>query len=371
MTQKPSPDLTDLTLEAFHTLEADGRIHQISLPLTVRVPFGPAGDIKSVVESAAVSHGANAYMMGDALQTEAGLVVPVILYTFASQPVAHAAKTEQGSYPQSSEPCVYTEPYVLRNIRCVGSDGNVFEEYAELRVNADVVRQGTAPNSPHRRFTPYQAIVHIESQQGGQFVPSMALSCNILIALFRAAVRREAGGTYTTLDEHAKQILDQYRDYGSGYGRHAQNTFVRWLNPGFFITTKSEIIHYPTNDDFPRYGGTTKINTHRRKIIKKFDREELEGEEYFILKEFTLEELCQKQGSTSFLQDFTGLQNPAELGDVEEYYGRTAQVRIAFKSGTQAAWLGCNDIGGDFSLSADVYLGDCLAARGVASVRAP
>lgn len=355
MAQKPTPELTDLTLEAFRALEAEGRIHQISLPLTVSVPFGPAGNITAAVQQVARSHGAHAYMTGDALQIEAGLVVPVTLYTLTSQSVAQAAETQERSPALQPEPRVYTEPYVLRNIRCIGSDGNVFEEYAELRVQADVVRQGTS----HRSFTPYQAIVHFESQQRGQFSPSMALSCNVLVALFRAAVRKNEDGTYTTIDAHAKQILDQYKDYGSGYGWHAQNTVVNWQNPGERRRTKSEIIHYPTKDDFPEHGGDQEINTQRPKITKEFDRKGF--------KDCMFEDACQKPNMLAYLQDFTGLQNPAELGWVATYYGRTAKVWISSENKTRAAWLGCYGINDDLILDAFSYLYYGDAARGVAS----
>lgn len=255
----------------------------------------------------------------------------------------------------------YTEPYVLRNIRCVGSDGNVFEQYAELRIQSDVVRQ---QNNAHRSFTPYQAIVHFETQ-GNQFLPSMALSCNILVALFRAAVRRNDDGTYTTLDEHAKQLLDQYKDYGSNYGWHAQNTVVDWEKPGIVRNRRQhpKIIHYPRKEDFPKYGGDQEINAQRQRITKEFDREGFEH--------CTLEAACQKPTMLAYLQNFTGLQNPRELSEVATYFGRTAKVLISSENKTRAAWLGCSSISDYLGLVAYYYLYDRNAARGVASVSAP
>ncbi|MDO8643046.1 MAG: hypothetical protein Q7R76_05725 [Candidatus Woesearchaeota archaeon] len=245
----------------------------------------------------------------------------------------------------------YTQPYVLRNVQCVGSDGLVFEQYAELRVQSDVVRR---QNNAHQQFTPYQAILHFKTERD-QFLPSMALSCNILVALYHAAVRREEDGTYTTLDAHAKQILDQYKDHGAGYGWHAQNTVVDWKG--------KQVIHYPKDEDFPEHGDTAQINQEYQRNSKPFDKKGFEH--------CTLEEACKKPNMLGFLQDFTGLQNPLELIPIAQYFGKTARVWVSSEKETRAAWLGCNDVDDDFSLDADSYLYDSCAARGVASISAP
>lgn len=273
---------------------------------------------------------------------------------------------DRGERPQPRTPTearTYTEPYVLQNIRCVGSDGNVFEQYAELRVQSDVVRQGNTQNSSHRSFTPYNAILHFESA-GEQFLPSMALSCNVLVGLFRAAVQKNDDGTYTTLDEHAKQILDQYKNYGSGYGWHAQNTVVDWKGKGILRRAqKSEITHYPHKEDFPEHGGNAHINLAHSKILKPFNNEGF--------KNCTLEEACQKPTMLAYLQDFTGLQNPAELGEVAKYFDRTVKTWVSSENKTRAAWLGCGNINSSFSLDASSCLYGSNAARGVASNNAP
>ena len=247
---------------------------------------------------------------------------------------------------QTTSRLEYTEPYTLRDVRCVGSDGRVFEQYAELRVQSDVVRE---QNNTHRRFTPYQAITYFEGQQ--QFLPSMALSCNVLVALFKAAVRKEDDGTYTTLDAHANQILDQYKDYGPGYGWQAQNTVVDWKG--------KEIIHYPHDDDFPEHGGTANINNTRQRNQKSFNKKGFG--------DCTLEQACQNQNMHTFLQDFTGLENPAELGDIATYFGKTARVWISTEKQTRAAWLGYYISSDNFGLDANNYLSYSSAARGVAS----
>ena len=179
----------------------------------------------------------------------------------------------------------------------------------------------------------------------------MALSCNILLALFKTAVRKEEDGSYTTLDGHAKQILDQYKNYGSGYGWQAQNTVVDWKG--------KKMVHYPKDTDFPDNGCTANINNARQRNPKYVNRKGFEN--------CTLEQACQNQNMHAFLQDFTGLENPAELGDVARYFGKTARVWISTENQTRAAWLGCDDSNAAVDLNAGGRLSDSSAARVVAS----
>ncbi len=287
------------------------------------------------------------------LRRLAGEEAPEDAIRRAAHNAPQTVEVQRPAQPQTQSR-TYTEPYVLRDIRCVGSDGAVFEEYAELRIQANVARQGPAENSPHQRFNLYQAIAHFENRQG-LFLPSMALSCNILVALFREAVRKEQDGTYTTLNQHAKQILDQYKNYGPDYGWHAQNTVVNWGG--------KEIVHYPKDDDFPeKYGGTTEINMQRRKIIKEFDRKGF--------KDCTLEQACQKPNMLAYLQDFTGVHNPAELGEIAGYFRKTVvSVGVSPKNKTRTVWLGCHDrlVYFDFHASRNLDVG--AAARGVESIQ--
>ena len=69
----------------------------------------------------------------------------------------------------------------------------------------------------------------------------------------------------------------------------------------------------------------------------------------------------------AFLQDFTGLENPAELSDVARYYGKTSRIWFSTEKQTRAVWLGCRDSDDNFNLNAYYYLNYCDAARGVAS----
>ena len=77
---KPS-DLTTLTLEEYQRLETAGRVHQVSPPIALRVPFGPVRNITQAItpaiEAAARTREATSYMEGGILKIESGLVVPV------------------------------------------------------------------------------------------------------------------------------------------------------------------------------------------------------------------------------------------------------------------------------------------------------
>ena len=92
----------------------------------------------------------------------------------------------------------------------------------------------------------------------GLFLPSFALSCNILAALYS---KRN--------DPEINKVLMQYKDKGTGNGWHAQNTIVDW--------GANKIIHYPTkntNGDNINAGRNTKEFPFTRKGIKDMPLEE-------------------------------------------------------------------------------------------------
>ena len=254
----------------------------------------------------------------------------------------------------------------LKNIVCRTVDGKVFEQYDKIELATDVFR-GT-DNYPgkqikqHFGFTPYQATVH--SQNKGLFLPSMALSCNLVAALFQAAVRLESDGTYTTIDQNAKNILDQYRDYGAGHGWHAQNTVVDYR--------RQKIIHYPYDADFPSDGGTNSINLSRPRTELPFEKIKKNGlfSRDNVLRNQTLEDGLQDPLVSAFVKQITGLVDPSILMQIGQYFKKTARVWFPtnpVKAGdfaeTRGAWLGCYD--DNFNLDAYYHLNSGSAARGV------
>lgn len=234
-----------------------------------------------------------------------------------------------------------TEDFVcLENIVCTDADGNVFEQYPKLCVKKDVERN---PQGQFLRFTPYNAESHFQQQSNGLFVPSFALSCNILAALFQQKD-----------DNEIKTILRQYKNYGQGYGWHCQNTLIGYAG--------QQIIHYPQDSDFPCNGGTRGINTDRRKHLQ-FAKSGL--------KNVALEDALNDANTARFVRQFTCLQNPAVLRDIAEYFGK--QARIWFPDGdatncnnVRVAWLGGSY--DSFALSANDDLIISSAARGVRAI---
>ena len=229
---------------------------------------------------------------------------------------------------------------VIKNINCVDASGNVFEQYDELYVTKVVVRLA---NGGHQSFTPYQAIVHFEQQ--GLFLPSMALSCNIVAALFQAAVEKK-GTEYTVKNAELKKVLDQYKNHGAGYGWLAQNTIVDWLN--------REIIHYPQDIYFPHHCGSNKINQNRLFVGLPI---------HARIENMALTDALQNAEATRYVRDLTGLKDPAVLVQAGEYFGKTAYIWTSSGSETRAVWLGCNY--SYFNLSAGSNLDNSDAVRGV------
>lgn len=180
----------------------------------------------------------------------------------------------------------------------------------------------------------------------GLFLPSFALSCNIVAALFRRALRREADGSYETLDAEAKIVLDQYKDKGNGYGWHAQNTITQWGS--------SRIIHYPHDRDYPSEHDQNS-NSTRTPIILPFNRRGLQDK--------LLREALSRPVARAYTQNLTGLAEPSILVEVGEYFERPARLLVSSYNETRAGWLGGGDV--SFGLGAGGGLGSAGAARGV------
>ena len=229
---------------------------------------------------------------------------------------------------------------VLKDIRCVDADGNVFEQYDELHIAKDVVRQA---DGTHQSFTPYQAIVYFE--QKGLFLPSMALSCNIVAALFQAAVEKKGAGD-TIKNAESKEVLDQYKDHGAGYGWHAQNTVVDWGG--------RKIIHYPRDGDFPQNGGNNNINQSRSLVKLPIPRG---------IGDMALVDALKNAKATKSVRNLTGLKDPAVLVQAGEYFGKTAHIWTSPISEIRAVWLGCVNV--NFNFNADGNLDYTDAVRGV------
>ena len=217
---------------------------------------------------------------------------------------------------------------VLNNISCVDADGNIFEEYPELRVQKDIFRHARGEQVT---FNLYNAVIHCE--QRGLFLPSFALTCNIVVALYQQAVRRKSNGTYTTLNPDAKKVLDMYKDKGNRTGWHAQNTLINYAT--------SEVIHYPSALDFVE---TTTVNVVLQRTTVHFGRAKLQ--------DCSLEDALQDTAHTRYVRQLTGLADPAILVGIGNYFAKPAKLWFPWngQAGSEfnekrAAWFCCDNNG--------------------------
>lgn len=224
----------------------------------------------------------------------------------------------------------------LENIVCVDADGTVFESYPELYIAKDIVRKPSG-NDPENK-NPYQWVVYFEQQ--GLFLPSFALTCNILEALFRRKV-----------DTEAKKVLDQYKNKSNGNGNHAQNTVVH------FGTEK--VIHYPSHAE---YGQSTAVNASRTRRELSFSKS--------TLQDSLLMDALPDTAAARYVKQLTGLRDPSVLVEIGTYFSKPAKIWFPWNgqnsnqyTDTRAAWLGCS--GNYFYLIAYLNLDYNDAARGV------
>jgi hypothetical protein len=225
----------------------------------------------------------------------------------------------------------------LENIVCVGSNGLPFEAYKTIYVATDIVRGRDAEQG---YFGTYRGISYFENAAKKMFLPSIALTCNILAALYA-----------NRSDPEFKKVLDQYKDNGKNHVYHIQNTIVNWEN--------ETIIHYPSDADFPNDGGNNHVNPSRRAQLP-FKHETLTFQR--------IEEALNDNAYTNFIKNLTGIQDPTILLEIGRYFQCEPYVRVLdpYKMIiTASTILGCSSRGGRFDLCADMRLRDVAIARGV------
>jgi len=224
---------------------------------------------------------------------------------------------------------------VLENIACVDADGYVFEQYDTVYVPKDIFR---GADGQQMNFTSHAAVLHCEAN--GLFLPSFALSCNIVAALYTGRSNPDI-----------ERVLQQYKNNGNGLGWHAQNTVIDY--------GAERVIHYPAHADF---GAKNLVNGSLSRTALGFSKSSLEDS--------LLEAALQDADHTRFVRQLTGLRDPSVLVEVGKYFGRPAKLwfPLSGKAGAnysdkRAAWLGCNDNG--FYFYSDNFLYNFNAARGV------
>ena len=236
---------------------------------------------------------------------------------------------------EQKNPIISDGEYItLENMACVDADGNVFESYERLDVARDIFRSGNAQVSR----TPYTHAVHCKEM--GLFLPSFALTCNIVARLYEERN-----------DPEIERVLQQYKDKGNGFGWHAQNTIIDFGS--------SKVIHYPSASDF---SGVTAVNGSQGHVALSFVKDSLE--------DALLKDALHDASSRRFLQQLTGLENPEVLIPIGEYFSHPAKVWFPWngKAGkgfkeTRSAWFGCFVT--SFDLFANDFLLNTFPARGV------
>ncbi|MBN2141737.1 hypothetical protein JW711_00250, partial [Candidatus Woesearchaeota archaeon] len=248
---------------------------------------------------------------------ESGKLIPVASLTQGSVRIADV----NGKY------------ITIEGITCVDAQGNPIESYDSLQVRTDVER---AADGKHISFTPYQATTHFEKQNNGLFLPSPALTCNILATLYA-----------NKSDQELNKILMQYKDHGAGWGWQGQNGMVDW--------GREQIIQYPNREDYTRAGGNTDINTQRQRKTPRFHNQGFNDSR--------LDNALKNENYKEFMQSLTGLPNPDVMVEIGEYFGKTAKSRVSSSKEKRAVWLGYYL--GDFDIYASLNLDYSIAARGV------
>ena len=220
---------------------------------------------------------------------------------------------------------------VLNDIKCVDADDNVFEQYDTLAVRKDIFRNADGKSV---NFNPYQAVVHCE--ENGLFLPSFALTCNLVAALFK-----------NKTNSAVKLVLEQYKDYGY----HAQNTGIDY--------SMEQIIHYPLAGYF---GQTGAVNSGRPQKALSFAKN--------TLRDCLLEDALKDSDYIRYVKQLTGLADPAVLVEIGKYFGRPARLLFPWSGQNGAkftkkmvAWFGC--ISNNLDLSGNYILNSSNAVRGV------
>ncbi len=223
----------------------------------------------------------------------------------------------------------------LENISCVDAEGHEFERYGELYVAKDIVRN---PDNSHISKTPYQWAVYFEPQ--GLFLPSFALSCAIVAALYQQKGNQEV-----------EKVLHHYKNKGNGTGWHAQNTIVDYAS--------EQIVHYPVAADVAQ---SADVNASKPRKALSFSKA--------TLQDSVLADALRNPTSAHYVKQLTGLRDPSILVDIGNYFGKPAKLWFPWNgqqgstcTEKRAAWLGCDvDY---FDLSAYDNLNSTDAARGV------
>jgi len=216
------------------------------------------------------------------------------------------------------------EPIWLKDICCKDEYGDIIEYYDKIFVKTSLA---TTNKKRASYFKLHGAVSFFERQKGDVFLPSAALTCNILAKLYELR-------HYEEMDN----LLLQYLDYKANDGWHLQNTIIAWK--------AQRIIHYPGYSEVPKKIRKRDMNYNRDCKILGFALEHVEDTK--------LEFLLQEPSNLNFIKDLTGLEKPEILVEIGYYLRRP--TRVWFPDDIERAkpstvFVGCRN--GYF----DLYLG--------------
>jgi len=216
-------------------------------------------------------------------------------------------KPEKEEEVKCTDEDIYLTFVPFNDIRCVGADGKVFEEYKKIRV-APIYFHFGDKNTP-TTLTPAGANKMCKDKK--MFLPSFALSCNILERLLK---HKATPGFGLVLNQYRKRLIQNQSTYH-------QNTVVNYQ--------KGEIIHYPG----PIMFGTLDSRNLYQPFEKiKFDFDPTNFRNFSLDESppMTSEEL-------KFLKNLTGLEDPLKtLKELEDYF--EIDVRCWFQDSHVDRW---------------------------------
>jgi len=245
---------------------------------------------------------------------------------------------------------------IMRDVRLVGSNGNVFESHPVVYVAKDVVRD---EDGNFKRENVYNAIKHLENEievPAGYFsaLPTMALNCAILIYSFGHGVEKYEDGIYIIKDEDWRSVLDQFGDSGGGYGWQACATIVNGAG--------NRIIDNPRDANFPNIPkyGKGNINRSRQQRVHEFIRDDLESK--------PLSAIDKSSNLYDFFQDLTGQSDLKIFDEIAKYFSwkfsRDLISKIFVPDNSYCSlWVGSDD--SYFDVDANDKLDASNAFRGV------
>ena len=231
------------------------------------------------------------------------------------------------------------EDYImLEDITCTDADGNVFEQYKRLYLAKDVIHYSPLGE----KSSTFEAILTAESQGG--FVPSLALTCNILAKLLQLKE-----------DPTIDAVLRSYATL-KGLGTYTvQNTIIDCGN--------HEIIHYPMAHElvtagFPR---TVFVNVQQRRKFpySAFGPGPISGPVWVLHPSFLANGEPKR-----FFQNLTGLSDPIVLYNISNYLGNGFDIwtpSLFTESGTRSVAISLQTVGFRIHADRDINASDNVA----------